>query len=187
MTNDGRLLPGCHPGRAARGSCGRSFVRAELDYQRTENKSFNEQLRMGRFSLTASQREAIMTFVLGLVAEPAGPAYLFQPDPRRKAIVQGRKVLDKYACQECHTLRMEEWTIEYDPAKFPARRQSRTIPFSSPRFPRSKSRPRKRRTAVVWAGPSWWACRNRAPKESRKRPKTRREIRNTRSFLGSPP
>ena len=40
--------------------------------------------------------EAIMTFVLGLVAEPPAPEYVYQPDTRRDAIVQGEKVLAKF-------------------------------------------------------------------------------------------
>ena len=36
---------------------------------------------------------------------------MYHPDPRRKAIVEGRKVIDKYACAECHTLELERWTL----------------------------------------------------------------------------
>lgn len=90
-----------------------------FDYGTTAKKSYNEHLLMGRFSFTAAEREAIITFVLGLVAEPPKDKYLPRPDPRRRAIVEGRKVLDKYACAQCHTLEMERWTIEWDPAKAP--------------------------------------------------------------------
>jgi len=91
-----------------------------FDYQKTAGKGFHEQLLMGKFALSDRQREAIITFVLGLVAEPPRPRYVFRPDPRGQAIVEGRKVLDQYGCAQCHTLEMERWTIEYDPAKFPA-------------------------------------------------------------------
>ena len=90
-----------------------------FDYAATANKSYNEHLLMGRFSFTAAEREAIITFVLGLVAEPPKDKYLPRPDPRRRAIVEGRKVLDTYACAQCHTLETERWTIEWDPAKAP--------------------------------------------------------------------
>jgi cytochrome c2 len=66
---------------------------------------------MGRFNLTDRQREAIMTFVLGLVAEPPGDKYVCRAEGRRGAIAEGRKVLDKYACAECHTLELERWTL----------------------------------------------------------------------------
>ncbi len=91
-----------------------------FDFQKTADKPYNEHLLMGKFALTDAQREAIITFMLGLVAEPPKSRYVFQPDERGKAIVEGRKVLDRYGCAQCHTMEMERWTIEYDPARFPA-------------------------------------------------------------------
>ncbi len=73
---------------------------------------FDEQLKMGRFELTDAQREAIITFILGLADETPAAKYVYQPDRQRKAIIEGRKVLDKYACAECHTLGLERWTID---------------------------------------------------------------------------
>lgn len=87
------------------------------DYQTAQNKGFNEQLLMGRFTLSPQEREAIITFVLGLVAEPPTEKYVAKPDHRRQAIVEGRKVLDKYGCALCHTLEMERWTFQYDPTE----------------------------------------------------------------------
>jgi cytochrome c2 len=89
-----------------------------FDYRKTQNKGYLEQLTMGHFTLTDAEREAIITFILGLVAEPPAEKYVFHPDRRQQAIVQGRKVLDQFACAECHTLEMGRWTIQYDPAKF---------------------------------------------------------------------
>ncbi len=105
-----------------------------FDYQKAGNKGFDEQLRMGRFTLTDAQREAIITFVLGLVSEPAENR-LPRFDARRTAIVEGRKVLDKYACATCHTLELERWTIEFDPEQFPAPPPSQDYPFLKPRLP----------------------------------------------------
>jgi mono/diheme cytochrome c family protein len=53
----------------------------------------------------AEAREAVMTFILGLVAEPVHPRYLNQPKPDRMAEVKGRQVLDKYNCAGCHQIR----------------------------------------------------------------------------------
>ncbi len=103
-----------------------------FDYKKTANKDFNEHLLMGRFSFTPAEREAIITFVLGLVAEPPAEKHLPQPDARRKAVIEGRKVLDKYACAQCHTLEMERWTIDYDPAKFPSPPVVVDLPFVKP-------------------------------------------------------
>jgi cytochrome c2 len=86
-----------------------------FDYQPDHAKPFNEQLRMGRFTLSDDQREAIITFVLGLIADPPTARYVDHPDHRRQAIVAGRKVIDKYGCAECHVLGLEHWTIRFDP------------------------------------------------------------------------
>ncbi|MHC4402144.1 MAG: hypothetical protein ACYTG0_20950 [Planctomycetota bacterium] len=86
-----------------------------FDYKKTENKGYNERLTMGRFGFSSDQREAIITFVLGLVAEPPAERYVYQGDRRRRAIAEGRKVLDRYACAECHTLEMGRWQVRYDP------------------------------------------------------------------------
>jgi mono/diheme cytochrome c family protein len=49
-------------------------------------------------------REAVMTFILGLVAEPIPLAYVNEPKGDRLHEVKGRKVLDKYNCAGCHQL-----------------------------------------------------------------------------------
>jgi cytochrome c2 len=85
------------------------------DYKKTENKSYNEQLRMPQFPLNAEEIEAVMTFVLGLVAEPPAAQYVYNPDPRQKAIVEGKHLLDKFNCAGCHTLEMEKYRFEFDP------------------------------------------------------------------------
>ncbi|MCR4411685.1 MAG: c-type cytochrome, partial [Thermoguttaceae bacterium] len=104
-----------------------------FDYQKAGSRGFDEQLRMGRFTLTNAQREAIITFILGLVSEPAENR-LPRFDARRRAIVEGRKVLDKYACATCHTLELERWTIEFDPEQFPAPPASQDYPFLKPQL-----------------------------------------------------
>ncbi|MGQ9575297.1 MAG: PDZ domain-containing protein [Thermoguttaceae bacterium] len=103
-----------------------------FDYLKTATKGYDEQLRMGRFGLTEAQREAIITFVLGLVAEPPNERYLAPADPRSRAIAEGRKLLDQYACGACHTLQLERWTVDFDPAKTPAPPTFAEYPFLKP-------------------------------------------------------
>jgi len=86
-----------------------------FDYQKTGDKGYNERLRMPRFPLNDAQREAMITFVLGLVAQPPAEQYVYHPSPRRKAIVAGRQVIDKYHCTGCHILRMDRWEFDYHP------------------------------------------------------------------------
>ena len=54
-------------------------------------------------------REAVMTFVLGLVGEPIPLPYVNRPTGDRLAEVKGRQVIDKFNCGGCHLIQ---------PAKF---------------------------------------------------------------------
>ena len=105
-----------------------------FDYKAAQNKGYNERLTMGKFALADDEREAVTTFVLGLIAEPPVAKYVHKPDARRKAIVEGRKVLDKYACAECHTLEMERWQFEFDPDEFEVPEAGEDFAFLKPRF-----------------------------------------------------
>ncbi|GIW80176.1 MAG: hypothetical protein KatS3mg105_1983 [Gemmatales bacterium] len=58
----------------------------------------------GRVLAEAQARETVMTFVLGLVAEPIPLQFVHQPSSDKRAIVEGKKVLDKYNCAGCHQL-----------------------------------------------------------------------------------
>src|SRR5579871_699730 len=53
----------------------------------------------------AEAREAVMTFILGLVAEPVPAKYLYDPTPDRLAEIKGRHILEKYNCAGCHQVR----------------------------------------------------------------------------------
>lgn len=53
----------------------------------------------------AEAREAVMTFILGLVAEPVPSISINQPKGDRLAEVKGRQILDKYNCAGCHLIR----------------------------------------------------------------------------------
>ncbi len=83
------------------------------DYKKTENKKYNERLRMPMFPFTQEEREAVVTFVLGLVADPPQSKYVYSPQPRDRAIQAGRKVLEKYNCGGCHVLEAERWQLEF--------------------------------------------------------------------------
>jgi len=53
----------------------------------------------------ARGREDVMTFILGLVAEPIPPKFVHNPAPEKLAEIKGRQVLDKYNCNGCHLVR----------------------------------------------------------------------------------
>ena len=95
-----------------------------FDYNKTENKGYLDQLRMPQFNFTSDQREQIMTFVLGLVAEPPGDQFVYKPSPRRKAILEGSKVVAQFNCAGCHQMSMDRWTLSYKPGDFSSIPQS---------------------------------------------------------------
>ena len=53
----------------------------------------------------AEAREAVMTFVLGLVAEPIPSRFVSTPTGDKLNEVKGRKILDKFNCYGCHIVR----------------------------------------------------------------------------------
>src|SRR5262249_39784754 len=59
----------------------------------------------------AEAREAVETFVLGLVAEPVPEKSINRPTGDRLAEVEGRQILDKYNCAGCHVVR--EGVVEF--------------------------------------------------------------------------
>ena len=101
-----------------------------FDYRVVQDKGYHERLRMPRFPLSEEDREAIMTFVLGLVAEPPGERFLPQPDARREAIIEGQAVLAAYRCDSCHVMQPEEWRLAFPPNSFRPQRRQPTFPVA---------------------------------------------------------
>ena len=104
------------------------------DYEKTRNKRYDERLRMPLFPLDIEEREAVITFVLGLVNEAPAEKFVYRPDIRQEAIVQGRHVLHKYNCGGCHVLDMERWQFGIEPDWFEE-------PPIKPEFPFLQSEP----------------------------------------------
>lgn len=82
------------------------------DYHKTEGIRYNDRLRMPQFPFSTADRESVITFVLGLVADPPRSKYLYQPNERAKALIEGKQVIDKYNCAGCHVLEAEKWTLD---------------------------------------------------------------------------
>jgi cytochrome c551/c552 len=105
------------------------------DYDKTLNKRFNERLRMPQFPFTAEDREAVITFVLGLVAEPPREKYLYRANPRAKAIADGKIVLEKFNCGGCHILEADKWKLSFTPGAYdPQAIADPVYPFLVPHF-----------------------------------------------------
>ncbi len=104
------------------------------DYKTTRNKGYNERLRMPKFPINNDEREAIITFVLGLVNEAPSEEYVYRPDARQQAIVEGRQVLDRFNCAGCHTLKMEEWKLAFEEGTFDSPSEVSDYPFLAKQF-----------------------------------------------------
>lgn len=77
------------------------------DYKKTSTKRYNERLVMPKFPLNDAQIEAIANFVLGLVADPPAPKYVYAPGVAQKAINKGEGLLRKYNCISCHATELD--------------------------------------------------------------------------------
>ncbi len=100
------------------------------------DKPWNDRLRMPQYGFSAEEREAVMTFVLGLVASPPRPRYVHQPDRQQLAVIEGRKILDQYNCRGCHMLQAPRWQIEFPPGTFDVQARQPTFPFiTDPQLP----------------------------------------------------
>ena len=104
------------------------------DYKKAENKTYNERYRMPQFPFDQKQREAVMTFVLGLVAEPPAAKYVYQPSPREQARLDGLVVAEQYNCGGCHVLETDRWDIRYKPGSLGEATELADYPFLAPHF-----------------------------------------------------
>jgi mono/diheme cytochrome c family protein len=107
------------------------------DFMKARNKDYNERLRMPHFPLTNEQREQMITFVLGLVAEPPAYEFVYHPEGRRQAIIEGQKVVTDYNCAACHVLDAAEWNIAFKPGDIAPPQIPPTYPFVETHFSES--------------------------------------------------
>lgn len=82
-----------------------------FDYRVAARKDYLDWLTMGQFELAPAEREQIVAFLLSLGAQPPPEAYVFEGTPSQQALVAGGELIERFACAECHTLRMERWTL----------------------------------------------------------------------------
>src|SRR5262245_16883174 len=96
-------------------------LRGPRSYDFDKLKAWDDKLRMPRFPFADDPKkvEAVMTFVLGLVADDQIPQhYRNVPQTGPKfAMIQGEKALVKFNCRGCHMTRMPEVTFEIEKAE----------------------------------------------------------------------
>src|SRR5690606_32393021 len=103
-----------------------------FDFAKARNKdSYNDRLRMPQFSFNDVEREAVITFVLGLVAEPPAHEFVYHPNERMKALIAGHQALTKFNCVGCHMIEPETWKLEIPSGLVEAQPSdpSQTFPF----------------------------------------------------------
>ena len=105
------------------------------DYMKSGNKdSYNDNLRMPQFSFTNEEREAVITFVIGLVSEPPSHDFVYHPDEKQAAMIAGKKAIEKFNCGGCHILEPQKWTLAMESGflEFPEIDEAKTFPFMIP-------------------------------------------------------
>ncbi|TWU09535.1 Cytochrome c [Symmachiella macrocystis] len=85
------------------------------DYRKIETKGYDERLRMPKFPFSEEENEAVVTFVLGLTADPPESEYVYTPTGPDKDRLEGEKLLKKYNCTGCHMVDMPEILAAIDP------------------------------------------------------------------------
>ncbi len=78
------------------------------DYKKIETKGWDERLKMPKFPFNEEQIASVSTFVLGLVADPPAPAYVFKPTGDKAARLEGERLLSKYNCTSCHVVELPQ-------------------------------------------------------------------------------
>jgi cytochrome c551/c552 len=99
---------------------GESFLWQKLrdprSYDFDKLKAWDDKLRMPRFPFADNPEdvEAVMTFVLGLVADDQIPQhYRNVPKAGAKfAMIEGERALAKFNCRGCHITKMSEFTFD---------------------------------------------------------------------------
>jgi hypothetical protein len=107
---------------------GESFLWQKLreprSYDFNKLKAWDDKLRMPRFPFADNPEdvEAVMTFVLGLVADDQIPQH-YRNVPKagpKFAQIEGERALTKFNCRGCHMTKMPEFTFDLSKAEPPS-------------------------------------------------------------------
>lgn len=90
-------------------------IREPRSYDYKKIRRWEERARMPKFNLTDEERDAVATFVLGLLAEEMNPDFVYNPGPRKEAEIKGRELLDQYNCVSCHVIKPGEYRFTAPP------------------------------------------------------------------------
>jgi mono/diheme cytochrome c family protein len=82
------------------------FARRDVEPPEGENKE------QALARAEAEAREEVMTFILGLLADPVPLKYVYDPSPERLAQAKGQQLLDKFNCVGCHQVRSGQYDLK---------------------------------------------------------------------------
>ena len=90
----------------------KGFFEAKLSQTNVfDTGKLNPQLKMPQPALDASDREALVTFLLGSVDPQLPQSYVYKPGDTRRDIQEGWWVVSKYNCMGCHNLRVGQLSV----------------------------------------------------------------------------
>lgn len=108
------------------------FEPRSYDWGRFKERSWDDHIKMPQFQFARfarkpgesdadygrraekeerENREAVMTFILGLVAEPTPMKFVNQPREDRAREIAGLKVIEKFNCNGCHIFKPGQWEV----------------------------------------------------------------------------
>jgi mono/diheme cytochrome c family protein len=64
----------------------------------------NDRLRMPRFGLKVDEAQAITTVLVGFTDTKIPAEFVYRPDERAAAIIEGERLLKKFNCRSCHVI-----------------------------------------------------------------------------------
>lgn len=77
---------------------------------------WQDKLRMPKFNLRGDERAAVTGVVLGLVKDPLQPGACYEPDAEMARVLAGRAVVQRYGCNQCHTIEGRQGVIHAEQA-----------------------------------------------------------------------
>lgn len=90
-------------------------LRQPRSYDEGKIRRWEDRTRMPQFNLSDEERDAVATFVMGLVGETINRKYVYNPSPQRQAEIHGRNLIEKYNCQSCHVFKPGEYKFTPTP------------------------------------------------------------------------
>ncbi len=94
-------------------------LRDPRSYDHKKIRRWEDRTRMPKFNFDDSDREAVSTFVLGLVAEEMNRKYVYTPSKEKRDAIKGMNLLNRYNCVACHVIEPGKYEMVL-PEKFAA-------------------------------------------------------------------